>query len=126
MIAPVSTLKQWRVEIEQWSDLNCVLYKGKNSCRELIEEFEFYHKFVTNEGFLVKFQKLIRFQVFLTNYELFLSDFELIEKFPFQYIIIDEAHRVKNQKTRLAVALRKLPCPRILLLTGTPIQNNTS
>lgn len=47
VIAPVSTLKQWRSEIESWSDLNCVLYKGSSQSRELVEEYEFYHKFVT-------------------------------------------------------------------------------
>ena len=39
IIAPVSTLKQWRNEIEMWSELNCVLYKGKNTSRDLIEEY---------------------------------------------------------------------------------------
>lgn len=36
IVAPVSTLSQWRNEIEQWSDFNCILYKGKSSCRNLI------------------------------------------------------------------------------------------
>jgi chromodomain-helicase-DNA-binding protein 7 len=37
VVAPVSTLKQWRAEIEAWSELNCVLYKGKREARGLIE-----------------------------------------------------------------------------------------
>lgn len=44
---------------------------------------------------------------------------------PFQQIIIDEAHRLKNKDTKLFSALKRLPCKRVLLLTGTPIQNNT-
>ena len=43
----------------------------------------------------------------------------------FQFIVVDEAHRLKNSNARILQALRKLPCKRTLLLTGTPVQNNT-
>ena len=36
-------------------------------------------------------------------------------------IIIDEAHKLKNQNAKHLKSLRKLPCKRILLLTGTPV-----
>jgi chromodomain-helicase-DNA-binding protein 7 len=38
---------------------------------------------------------------------------------------VDEAHRLKNQNAKILTCLKQLPCKRILLLTGTPIQNNT-
>ena len=60
----------------------------------------------------------------LTNYEIFVSDLNIFQKIPFQHIIVDEAHRMKNNNGKLAISMRQLPCPRILLLTGTPIQNN--
>ncbi len=44
---------------------------------------------------------------------------------PFQYIVIDEAHRLKNANAKILTTLKKMPCNRILLLTGTPVQNNT-
>ena len=46
-------------------------------------------------------------------------------KIPFQYIIIDEAHRLKNKQAKTLSLLKMLPCIWILLLTGTPVQNNT-
>jgi SNF2 family DNA or RNA helicase len=39
---------------------------------------------------------------------------------------MDEAHKIKNSKSKIAETLKLLPCPRILLLTGTPVQNNTT
>lgn len=44
---------------------------------------------------------------------------------PFQFIVVDEAHRLKNQNAKILAALKRMPCKRTLLLTGTPIQNNT-
>ena len=40
------------------------------------------------------------------------------------FIILDEAHMIKNEKTALAKAVKTLKSRRKLGLTGTPIQNN--
>lgn len=40
------------------------------------------------------------------------------------YIIIDEAHRIKNEKSLLAHVVRCFATPRRILITGTPLQNN--
>ena len=45
---------------------------------------------------------------------------------PFQYVVVDEAHRLKNKNAKILGTLKQLPCKRVLLLTGTPIQNNTT
>jgi SWI/SNF-related matrix-associated actin-dependent regulator of chromatin subfamily A member 5 len=46
------------------------------------------------------------------------------KKFTWNYLIIDEAHRIKNENTRLAEILRVYKSNNRLLLTGTPLQNN--
>ena len=38
--------------------------------------------------------------------------------------MIDEAHRVKNEQSRLSIVVRQLSAQHTLLLTGTPLQNN--
>ena len=48
-----------------------------------------------------------------------------MKQFAFQHIVIDEAHKMKNSKAILSVNLRLLPCRRVTLMTGTPVQNNT-
>ena len=63
----------------------------------------------------------------ITSYEVFLQDFEkILQYIPFQFIVVDEAHRLKNQNAKILTTLKKLPCKRVMLLTGTPIQNNTN
>ena len=41
------------------------------------------------------------------------------------YIVVDEAQRLKNKQAKTLKLLKDHPCKRILLLTGTPVQNNT-
>ena len=40
------------------------------------------------------------------------------------YIIIDEAHRIKNEDSILSGVVRELKSRNRLLITGTPLQNN--
>ena len=40
------------------------------------------------------------------------------------YLIVDEAHRIKNNQSKLFECLRSIGARRQLLLTGTPLQNN--
>lgn len=42
----------------------------------------------------------------------------------YEYIIIDEAHRIKNKDSKLSADLRVLKAKHKLLITGTPLQNN--
>ena len=62
----------------------------------------------------------------ITSYEVFNQDLkDVLVDVPFQFIIIDEAHRLKNKGTKTLTLLKEHPCRKIMLLTGTPIQNNT-
>ncbi|KOB73409.1 Chromatin-remodeling complex ATPase chain Iswi, partial [Operophtera brumata] len=45
-------------------------------------------------------------------------------RFNWRYMVIDEAHRIKNEKSKLSELLREFKSTNRLLLTGTPLQNN--
>lgn len=47
-----------------------------------------------------------------------------LAKINFEYIIVDEAHRIKNKDSKLSADLRCLKAKHKLLITGTPLQNN--
>ena len=128
VVAPLSTLQHWKRTVEDWSTMNCVLYydvnghEGRRACRT----YEWFLTDISYKGALVQSAELCKFNILITSFEVFLQDVkEELIKLPFQYIIIDEAHRLKNQNAKILTSLKKLPCERVLLLTGTPIQNNT-
>lgn len=62
--------------------------------------------------------------VCLVTYEMCLLETSALKKFRWHYVVVDEAHRLKNEKTRLSQILRTLKTRHRLLLTGTPLQNN--
>eukprot|EP00924_Labyrinthula_sp_SR-Ha-C_P004724 augustus_masked-scaffold_1-processed-gene-9.8-mRNA-1 protein AED:0.23 eAED:0.24 QI:255/0/0/0.33/1/1/3/0/1246 len=125
IIAPLSTLNQWEQEFEKWSDFNCIVYHGSKDAKKNIKTFEI------KPGF----------DVLVTNYDTALMDMSYITRFQWELVVIDEAHRLKNSQSSLAKVLKKnlklhvrekeenseevrVLKARMLLLTGTPIQNN--
>ena len=127
VIAPLSTLEHWKRTVEEWTNMNCILYYDQNGQpgRRSIQYYEWYHYNITMRGTTVP-SELSKFQILITSYEVFLLDFlDVIMNIPFQFIIVDEAHRLKNKNAKILSALKRLACKRVLLLTGTPIQNNT-
>lgn len=64
------------------------------------------------------------FHVCVTTYETVAQEVGCLKKIEFDMLIIDEAHRLKNESSKLSTLLRQLTSSRRLLLTGTPIQNN--
>ena len=48
----------------------------------------------------------------------------MLQTVTWNYIVVDEGHRLKNRECRLGKELRKLRSRYRLLLTGTPLQND--
>lgn len=62
--------------------------------------------------------------VLVTSYEMCIKEKGLLKKYNFAYIVIDEAHRIKNEKSKLSEVVRVFTSQNRLLITGTPLQNN--
>ncbi|XP_073385552.1 uncharacterized protein [Physcomitrium patens] len=118
VIVPVSTLGHWQREIESLTDMNCIVYSGTQDDRDIIRQYEF--NFASNS-------KALKFNVLLTSFEMLMRDQNKLAKETWQYIIVDEAHRLKSRVSKTTQALRQLKVRKggLLLLTGTPVQNNT-
>lgn len=63
-------------------------------------------------------------EVLITSYECCISKSYALRRFNWQYIVLDEAQRIKNENSKISKFLRKLRSENRLLLTGTPLQNN--
>ena len=67
----------------------------------------------------------------LTTYGLVTTSVDLLNDFShtakaaeWDWVILDEGHKVRNHTTKVAKEMRRLKVARRLILTGTPIQNN--
>ena len=107
---PKSTLDNWKREFEMWTpEVNVLVLQGqKDERHDLINE------------------RLIdeKFDVCITSYEMILREKSHLKKFAWEYVIIDEAHRIKNEESSLAQNMRLFNSRNRLLITGTPLQNN--
>lgn len=66
------------------------------------------------------------YDVVLTSYGVVRNDIEELSNFLWQYIILDESQAIKNPDARVTKALNQLRAVNRLILSGTPVQNNTS
>lgn len=127
IIAPLSTLSHWKRTFDEWTHFNCLLYYDADSKRgrDICKQHEFYHKDILCKGVFVQNQ-ILKTHVIITSYEVFIQDYDFMKDLPFQHIVIDEAHRLKNKTSKVIALLNQIVCNKITLLTGTPIQNNIS
>lgn len=68
---------------------------------------------------------IVKFNVLITSYETMLADAEEIGSVRWTFVAVDEGQRLKNRKASILNALSTLNIRRRLLLSGTPLQNNT-
>ncbi|KAF9237041.1 SNF2 family N-terminal domain-containing protein [Melanogaster broomeanus] len=110
IVVPKSTLQNWAREFKQWTpDVNTVVLTGtKEERAELIA-----NRLIPQD-----------FDVCVTSYEVCLIEKSALKKFSFEYIVIDEAHRIKNVDSILSQIVRSFLSRGRLLITGTPLQNN--
>ena len=61
----------------------------------------------------------------MTTFEILVSEVNFFKrKYVWTSIIVDEGHRLKNEKSQLSEKLRSVSCLSKIILTGTPLQNN--
>lgn len=63
-----------------------------------------------------------KFDVVITTYEMAIREKAAFKQFNWRYLIIDEAHRIKNEKSVLSMVVRLYKSQYRLLITGTPLQ----
>lgn len=110
IMVPKSTLDNWKREFAKWTpEVNVLVLQGaKEERQKLIQER------LKDESF----------DVCITSYEMILREKSHLKQFAWEYIIIDEAHRIKNEESSLAQVIRLFNSRNRLLITGTPLQNN--
>uniref|UniRef100_A0A0E0MWD1 Chromatin-remodeling complex ATPase n=1 Tax=Oryza rufipogon TaxID=4529 RepID=A0A0E0MWD1_ORYRU len=110
VVAPKSTLGNWIKEIQRFCPiLRAVKFLGNPEERNHIREN------LLQPG---------KFDVCVTSFEMAIKEKTTLKRFSWRYIIIDEAHRIKNENSLLSKTMRIYNTNYRLLITGTPLQNN--
>ena len=106
VVCPSSLIYNWEDEVHKFSKkLPVTCITGNIQIRsELIKE--------------------IKQGLYVTSYDYMRRDFELYQGIEFEYVILDEAQYIKNQKTKNAQSVKTLKARHKLALTGTPIENS--
>jgi len=114
VLVPKSTIVNWCREFEKWCPSFSVLAVDaptKEDRKALIKEH--FGKGTCCED------------VVICSYDICMIEKAVLRKIPFEYIIVDEAHRLKNNASKLSRILRtEFRSKHRLLITGTPLQNN--
>jgi SNF2 family DNA or RNA helicase len=106
VVVPTSLLFNWKEEIEKFApSLKVFTHYGAE--RE---------KSIT---------KLNEYEIVLTTYGMVLSDIRFLKNFRFNYIFLDESQAIKNPNSERYKAARLLQSRNRIVLTGTPVENNT-
>uniref|UniRef100_A0A672QRR1 Chromodomain helicase DNA binding protein 1-like n=1 Tax=Sinocyclocheilus grahami TaxID=75366 RepID=A0A672QRR1_SINGR len=108
VLCPLSVLENWRQEVENGKgccfcpSLSVVCYTGDKERRAKLQ------KELKNDR---------HFHVLLTTYEMCLKDASYLKSWKWKILVVDEAHRLKNQESLLHQTLREFTVEVFSLLT---------
>lgn len=106
VVVPASLVFNWQQEIKKFAPtLNVLTIYGTARTR-ILADFEQY-------------------EVILTSYGTLLSDIRMIKEYSFNYIFLDESQNIKNPDSQRYKAVKLLKSRNKVVITGTPIENNT-
>lgn len=120
IVVPKSTLQNWKREFERWTSFfRVVILTGSKEERQAVIQDQLL---AAEEGPEGTSDITLPFDILITSYEICLIERSVLRKFSFQYIVIDEAHRIKNSSSLLSQIVRAFHTRGRLLITGTPLQ----
>ncbi|OOQ87563.1 Helicase swr1 [Penicillium brasilianum] len=110
VVVPTSVMLNWEMEFKKWCPgFKIMTYYGNQ------EERKAKRRGWTDDN---------AWNVLITSYQLVLQDQQSLKRRNWHYMILDEAHNIKNFRSQRWQALLTFRTRARLLLTGTPLQNN--
>ncbi|CAN3368658.1 DNA repair and recombination protein Rdh54p [Diutina catenulata] len=109
VVCPVTLVSNWVAEFKKWLGPRVSVLAVTDG---------------SQHSQIVSFGRLNVYQVLVVNYEKIPGYFEQLQGCPIDMVVCDEGHRLKSPTNKVLQHLAKLPCPRRIMLSGTPIQND--
>ncbi|KAI8628012.1 hypothetical protein F5Y19DRAFT_150272 [Xylariaceae sp. FL1651] len=110
VIVPTSVMLNWEMEFKKW----CPGFKVLSYYGSIEERKRKRQGWKTDDIW----------NVCITSYQIVLQDQQVFKRRQWHYMILDEAHNIKNFKSKRWQTLLGFNTQARLLLTGTPLQNN--
>nr|XP_057928106.1 DNA excision repair protein ERCC-6-like [Doryrhamphus excisus] len=114
LVMPTSLISNWTKEFAKWTPgMRVKEYHGTSKA----ERSRNLEKIQRKSG------------VIITTYTMLINNWQLLSsyqgrEFTWDYVILDEAHKIKTSTTKTAKSASAVPSRNRLLLTGTPVQNH--
>jgi SNF2 family DNA or RNA helicase len=106
VVVPTSLLFNWQAEVEKFApSIKLFTHYGASRIKD-VAKFDGY-------------------EIILTTYGMLLSDIRYLKEYRFNYIFLDESQAIKNPESQRYKMARMLQSRNKVVLTGTPIENNT-
>ncbi|XP_076937822.1 switch 2-like [Bidens hawaiensis] len=106
IICPSSVIQNWESEFSKWSTFNVAIYHGTNR-DTIIDKIE-------SHGI----------EIVITSFDTYrVNEKNLSQMINWEIVIVDEAHRLKNEKSKLYEACLSIKTRKRYGLTGTIMQN---
>lgn len=103
IICPTSLKYQWKKEIERFTDSTAIVIEGNHLTRKKqYTEKEFYK---------------------IVSYNSVCNDIKILRRLQTDFLIMDEVQRLKNWKTQISQAARRIEADYSVVLSGTPLEN---
>ena len=109
VIAPLSVTRNWESELNKfYPGCKSIILSAKQEFRD--DDIREYTKH--------------RHNVIICSYNAVESNIKFLRRQPFSQIVLDEAHRIKNDESLFSNTINKISSRGKLLLTGTPLSND--
>ena len=100
-----------------------LIFNWESELQKFAPTLKFYTHYGTQREF--KETHVEDYDIVLTSYGVVRNDVEELSAILWQYIILDESQAIKNPDARVTKAMQQLRSVNRIILSGTPVQNNT-
>ncbi len=106
LIMPTSLAYNWEMEANKFTpDLKVLVYTGTHRDKNV--------------------ERFTNYDIVITSYGIARIDIDILQKYFFNYVILDESQAIKNPSSHTSRAVRELNSKFRLILSGTPLENST-
>lgn len=106
VVVPTSLLFNWEQEIAKFAPSIKMMTNYGSGRKKGSKQFDDY-------------------EIVLTTYGMLLLDISHLKEYSFNYVFLDESQAIKNPESQRYKAARMLKARNRVVLTGTPVENNT-